>query len=158
MKERATCPKASHGAVIVDRHGRIVSTGYNGAPPDQPQCDEVGCIEVNLNDGRAHCLRAIHADTNACWSAIMSGQSLRLMASIMYVTGHPCPRCLPTILATGIKRIIYERHGYENWDMESEEPQSISEAFDAVLEPFGQIVEPPTRSVRGSRSARPKKP
>lgn len=32
---RATCPRASVGLVIVSEEHRILSTGYNGAPPGE---------------------------------------------------------------------------------------------------------------------------
>lgn len=40
---RATCPRASVGAVIVSEGHRILSTGYNGAPPGEAHCLDVGC-------------------------------------------------------------------------------------------------------------------
>ena len=39
MSSRSTCDRASVGAVIA-RDGRILSTGYNGAPPGLPHCEE----------------------------------------------------------------------------------------------------------------------
>ena len=39
---RATCPRASVGAVLVRDH-RILTTGYNGAPRHVAHCTEVGC-------------------------------------------------------------------------------------------------------------------
>jgi dCMP deaminase len=38
---RATCPRASVGAVLVRDH-RILTTGYNGAPRHVAHCSEVG--------------------------------------------------------------------------------------------------------------------
>ena len=67
VASRASCPRASVGAVIVRNH-RILSTGYNGAPAGQEQCDEVGCLVVDN-----HCQRAIHAETNAIAHAARYG-------------------------------------------------------------------------------------
>jgi dCMP deaminase len=39
---RSTCPRGHVGAIVV-QNDRIISHGYNGAGPGQPQCDEVGC-------------------------------------------------------------------------------------------------------------------
>ena len=59
VASRSTCPRAAVGAVIVkDNH--IISTGYNGAVPGKPHCEDEGC---NVMDG--HCQRAVHAEINA---------------------------------------------------------------------------------------------
>lgn len=133
---RSTCRRASHGAVIVGADSRVISTGYNGSQPGQVHCHEAGCVIVELDDGREHCLRAIHADMNALWSAVMTGQSRRLVGSAMYATGHPCPRCLPIILASGVKDITYVQGGYTNLDMESPSLRALIEAFEARLTPW----------------------
>ena len=45
---RSTCLRRRYGAVIVSKDGRIVSTGYNGAPRHRANC-------VDLKEiGRAH--------------------------------------------------------------------------------------------------------
>jgi dCMP deaminase len=155
IKERGTCIRAQQGAVIVDKSGRIIATGYNGAPPGHPHCHESGCIEVEMDDNRTHCLRAVHADMNAVWSGIIAAQPIRMIGATMYVTAHPCPRCLPILLASGIKRVVYERYGYTNFDPESPEMDDVSEAFSVALEPFG--VEHPTQEEPG-RGSKPRKP
>lgn len=44
---RSTCTRGQVGAVIVkDNH--ILSHGYNGAPPGQPHCTEVGCETLTV--------------------------------------------------------------------------------------------------------------
>jgi len=114
VADRATCLRGKHGAVVVDRGGRIVSTGYNGAPQGHPHCTDVGClIGSELGEMEEHCFRTVHADMNAVHTGLASGQSMRMLGSTMYVTGHPCLRCLPQILQSGIRRIVYELHGYK---------------------------------------------
>src|SRR5512139_857292 len=39
---RSTCDRAKVGAVVA-REGRVISTGYGGAPAGLPHCSEVGC-------------------------------------------------------------------------------------------------------------------
>jgi deoxycytidylate deaminase len=59
VSERSTCDRAFVGCVLVlDK--RILTTGFNGSPAGQEHCDEVGHLMV---DG--HCVRTIHAETNA---------------------------------------------------------------------------------------------
>ena len=66
---RATCPRAQCGTVIVDpATHHILATGYNGAPPGEKHCDDVGCI---MEDG--HCQRAIHSEVNAIAHAARNG-------------------------------------------------------------------------------------
>jgi dCMP deaminase len=97
--KRATCTRAKFGAVIV-RSNRIIATGYNGAPEGMPHCTDDGCIVENN-----HCIRCIHAETNAILQAAIIGTSLP--GSIMYVTGRPCSRCALNIVQVGIRKVHY---------------------------------------------------
>lgn len=77
VAKRSTCPRASVGAVIV-KDNRILSTGYNGAPPGEPHCTDVGCLMENN-----HCERTIHAETNAVAQAAKFGVAVN--NSVMYI-------------------------------------------------------------------------
>lgn len=88
VSQRASCPRAKVGAVIVDRDHRIVSVGYNGAPSGSKECIEVGCEIIN-----GHCVKAIHAEENAIYNAYDSGQYERLRGATMYTTLSCCPSC-----------------------------------------------------------------
>ena len=59
VSERSTCDRAFVGCVLVTDK-RILTTGFNGSPKGQDHCDEIGHLIV---DG--HCVRTIHAETNA---------------------------------------------------------------------------------------------
>ncbi len=63
VASRSTCKRASVGAVIT-RNNRILATGYNGAPGEEPHCLDEGCIIRNN-----HCIRAVHAEINAVHQA-----------------------------------------------------------------------------------------
>lgn len=78
MARRASCPRASVGAVIVDRRKHLVSVGYNGAPAGEPHCIDDGCI---IEDN--HCQRALHAEVNAIVNATKS-----LRGTTIFIT-HP---------------------------------------------------------------------
>ena len=69
VASRSTCPRAAVGAVIV-KDNRILSTGYNGAPPGKPHCTDEGCIIEN-----DHCTRVVHAEVSAILSAMNNGAS-----------------------------------------------------------------------------------
>lgn len=99
VAKRSTCNRRSVGAVLV-REKRILTTGYNGSPPGQPHCTDVGCLMVDN-----HCVRAIHAEQNAIIQAALHGIDLR--GSTCYVTSSPCVHCSKMLIAAGINRIVF---------------------------------------------------
>ena len=106
VAQRATCPRASVGAVIVKDH-RIIATGYNGAPAGEPHCIEVGCI-IEHN----HCLRAIHAEVNAVCQAAKFGLSVDGAILFYYDSlNRPvsCQNCVQVMKAAGIVEVV-DRH------------------------------------------------
>lgn len=93
---RASCPRASVGAVIVSNDNRILATGYNGAPSGDPDCIEAGC---DMQDN--HCQRALHAEVNAVAFAARHGTAIR--GARIYVTGRDvCRECAKVLRAAGI--------------------------------------------------------
>jgi dCMP deaminase len=100
FSRRSTCPRKSVGAVLV-RDNRIVAHGYNGAPPGQPHCTEVGC-DISPQGG---CQRALHAELNAITYAARKG--VRTEDSTMYLTLAPCESCAKLMVTAGIGRLIY---------------------------------------------------
>src|SRR5688500_11222694 len=79
---RSTCARKHVGAVIV-RDKTILSTGYNGSVRGLPRCDEDGHM---MEDG--HCVRTIHAETNAIIQAAKNGTAID--GGSIYVTASPC--------------------------------------------------------------------
>lgn len=99
VSERSTCDRAFVGCVLVlDK--RILTTGFNGSPTGQPHCDEVGHLLVE-----DHCVRTIHAETNAIIQAALHGVSTR--GSTCYVTHFPCINCTKVLINSGITRLVY---------------------------------------------------
>ena len=99
VAERSTCDRAFVGAVLV-RDKRILTTGFNGSPSGLPHCDTAGHLLV---DG--HCVRTIHAETNAIIQAALHGVSTK--DATCYVTHFPCITCTKTLINAGIIRIVY---------------------------------------------------
>jgi dCMP deaminase len=99
VAERSTCDRAKVGAVLV-RDKRILTTGFNGSPSGQPHCDTDGHLLV---DG--HCVRTIHAETNAIIQAALHGVSTK--DATCYVTHIPCINCTKTLINAGITQIVY---------------------------------------------------
>jgi dCMP deaminase len=97
---RATCPRASVGAVLVREH-RILTTGYNGSPRGVAHCSEVGCTLVN-----DHCMRTTHAEANAVVQGALHG--VNLDGSTAYCTHQPCVNCSKLLISAGVRKIVYE--------------------------------------------------
>jgi dCMP deaminase len=100
--QRSSCERGHVGAVLV-RDGRIISCGYNGAPPGMQHCSEVGCDVPE--DEELGCQRTIHAEANAIvWAARMG---VPTYDSIMYSTHSPCLTCARLIIAAGIFKVVF---------------------------------------------------
>lgn len=96
---RGTCDRKHVGAVIV-RDRVILSTGYNGSIRGLPHCDEIGHDMVN-----GHCVRTIHAETNALVQAARNGVAVD--GAEIYITASPCWECFKLLANAGIKKIVY---------------------------------------------------
>lgn len=99
VASRATCDRLHAGAVLV-KDKRIVSTGYNGAPPNLGHCDSDGHL---LEEG--HCVRTIHAEHNAILQAAVIGGSSTKGATL-YTLYSPCIHCAKYVIAAGVKRVV----------------------------------------------------
>jgi dCMP deaminase len=99
VSERSTCDRAFVGCVLV-RDKRILTTGFNGSPAGLEHCDEAGHLMVE-----GHCVRTIHAETNAIIQAALHGVSTR--DATCYVTHLPCINCTKVLINAGITRIVY---------------------------------------------------
>lgn len=124
---RGTCDRGRSGAIVV-KDGRIVATGYVGAPSGLPHCDDVGHDLVKqrssiiggstLTSMSEHCVRTVHAELNAIIQAARYGPPID--GAVMYCTMFPCRACAGAILNAGIVQV----HAY--WDYQkSEESKSI---------------------------------
>lgn len=97
----ATCPRRGVGSVVV-RNRRILSTGFNGAPPGLPHCTEVGCLI--FEDEGTSCKRVLHAEHNAILQA-----SVPLDGAALYTSFLPCLDCMKTVITKKIREVVYER-------------------------------------------------
>lgn len=96
---RGTCDRARVGCVLV-RFDRVIATGYNGAPPALPHCDDIG---HDMVDG--HCVRTIHAEDNAIIQAACLGISTD--GATCYCTTEPCVRCTAKLYSAGVVGVVY---------------------------------------------------
>lgn len=103
---RSTCLRRQVGAVAV-KDKRILSTGYNGAPPGLPHCADTGCIRKNMNvpPGQRHELcRGLHAEQNSIIQAALYGTSIK--GATFYVTHQPCVVCAKMLISAGVERVV----------------------------------------------------
>lgn len=97
---RATCPRASIGAVLV-RRDIILGTGFNGAAPHEPHCLERDqTLEEHL--ALLHCEWSLHAERNALRNAWAPADG-----AVLYVVGpRPvCPNCRDYLKQRGVEDI-----------------------------------------------------
>jgi len=96
ISKRSSCGRLHVGCVLV-KDNRIIATGYNGHLPGAPH-------DSFVRDG--HEQLTIHAETNAIADSAKRGVSLD--GCTAYVTHFPCINCAKILIASGIKRIIFE--------------------------------------------------
>ncbi len=106
----STCSRLNVGCVIADECGRIVSSGYNGAPAGERHCDHAcDCGHEGLDDmfhfdcpSTKPCKVAIHSEDNALKYA-----DVPVIGYTMFCTHSPCLRCAGLVLAAGIGRVVF---------------------------------------------------
>ncbi len=108
VSKRSTCLRRHVGAALVDKYGKIASTGYNGAAKNLLHCDELGgCIRVKekiASGTMQEKCRAVHAEENA----LMWAGEEKSRDSTLYVTVSPCTMCARKIINCEIAGIIYD--------------------------------------------------
>lgn len=92
---RSTCTRLAVGAVLA-RDGRVLSTGYNGAPSGLPHCE-------HLDD--QPCERSVHAEANALLFAARHGVAAQ--GAHLYLTHSPCAGCAGLIVNAGVDAVTY---------------------------------------------------
>jgi dCMP deaminase len=114
VSKRADCRRRLVGAVLVDEHHKIISTGYNGVKAGVKGCLEGGCprgllsqaevpafSDYNNVDSPGYCV-STHAEVNAMLHA---GQ--KVYGATMYITDPPCEGCRKLMFNAGIERVVY---------------------------------------------------
>lgn len=94
---RSTCSRA-HVGVVIAREGRVLSTGYNGAPAGMDHCN-------HTHDLESGCQVAVHAEANAIAYAARYG--MKIGGSELFTTLSPCVSCSQLIVNAGIERVVY---------------------------------------------------
>lgn len=103
VSERSTCLHRHQGAVLV-QDGRVIGTGYNGSPPEQPHCTDLNeCSKEKYNTCRAE---GLHGESNALLTAARLG--IRTRGSVIYTVYSPCRTCCNMLRVAGIVGIVYK--------------------------------------------------
>jgi dCMP deaminase len=109
----STCSRAQVGVVIA-RDGRVISTGYNGAPAGMAHCDHAcDCGDIDSDNGKhwpacrklAPCTTSIHAEANAIVYAARHGVNVK--DATLFTTVSPCMACAQLIVAAGVTRVWF---------------------------------------------------
>lgn len=117
VSRRSACYRTQCGAVIVKDHN-IISSGYNGAPTYQPNCQEVGFCYRNRHQIKSgtqlELCRACgsHSESNAVALASKHGHST--LGATMYIYGNQniCTQCRAIIANAGIRYVVYMDNDY----------------------------------------------
>lgn len=106
MAERGTCSRASVGAIFA-LEGRVLSSGYNGAPRGLPHCvHPPGELSADRDSEAPACAYSVHAEANAVAFAARYG--IELNGSTLYTTLSPCVPCAQLILNVGVTRVYVD--------------------------------------------------
>lgn len=115
---RSTCSRAQVGAVI-SREGRILASGYNGAPAGMEHCNHsCNCPAVHINASpksywvhQEHCRSktpcdvSVHAEVNAIAFAARYGTKIH--DAELHTTRIPCRNCAGSLVNAGMKRVVW---------------------------------------------------
>ncbi|OCL84241.1 deoxycytidylate deaminase [Arcobacter porcinus] len=110
IAKSSKCVSKQVGAVIV-KDGRILSTGYNGTPSGFQNCCDFWNNEYTKDHHEWSKTYEIHAEMNAIIWAARKG--IAIEGATIYVTLEPCSDCSKNLIASGIKRIVYDK-SYEH--------------------------------------------
>jgi len=102
IASRATCPRRQVAAILVDRGGKLVATGYNGPPAGMHHCLDVPCPGATDPSGDTGRCIAIHAEMNA----LSQAQASRRSPHTLYCSTTPCFNCAKMLITEGVKRVV----------------------------------------------------
>jgi len=130
VAERSTCLRRRVGAVIVNKDGVELSSGYVGAPRNTEHCIDIGkCLRMDLKipSGQHYELcRSVHAEQNAIINAARTGVSI--VGGEMYISSEklkgaysnedeeekiygPCIICKKEIINAGLTAVYMREEG-----------------------------------------------
>jgi len=130
VAERSTCLRRKIGAIIVNKDGVELSSGYSGAPRNTEHCIDIGkCLRTDLkipSGQRYELCRGVHAEQNAIINAARTGASI--LDGEMYISSEkfkdaynnedegdkiygPCIICKKEIINAGLTAVYMREEG-----------------------------------------------
>ena len=113
---RASCPRASVGAVLVNSDNHMLFSGYNGALPDEPHCIDVGCF---MDEHMEHCIRVVHAEANLIAQAAKTRGGAGGCDVYIWCNKHienSCRNCYQLMKAAGVRNIYVRSEAGDTQD------------------------------------------
>lgn len=101
VASRSTCIRRLVAAIITDKNGHVLSTGYNGVPSGIEHCYLFPCPGAGQESGNTSLCEAVHAEQNAIIQCTDISR-----AATMYCSCTPCFVCAKMILNTPISAIF----------------------------------------------------
>lgn len=110
-----TCSRRVYMAIVLSESGRVLGTGYNGAPSGYVHCVDGGCprasSEASHGSSYGNCV-AVHAEANALLHSDRSARE----GGTLYVNGPPCWECSKLIAGSGITTVVHTSDlAYKDW-------------------------------------------
>jgi dCMP deaminase len=117
-EQQSTCSR-NHVGTVIALDGRVIGTGYNGAPAGMPHCDHTcrcaGFLESRVTFAQhaetcpksSPCLVSVHAEANAI--AFCAKHGLPTNGATLYTTLSPCYPCAQLIINSGLTRVVFDR-------------------------------------------------
>ena len=105
LAQRGTCAKRQVGCILVNKHGHIIGSGYNGNAAGLEHCINKPCAGANQPSGEGTSLymcEAIHAEQNA----LLQCKDVQQIDTC-YVTCSPCVQCTKLLMQTSCRDIIF---------------------------------------------------
>ena len=102
---RSECVRRQAGCVMVDEHGHIVGSGFNGKPGNFPvsgSCDTYCPRAVTGGSLTYNDCVFVHSEMNA----LMTSDHTRRRGGTAYVTSCPCLDCAKALGNSGLKTVI----------------------------------------------------
>jgi dCMP deaminase len=101
VAERSKDPSTQAGAVLVEAGTkRIISTGFNGPPPDLDD------TKVPWNKRPEKYAYIIHSEENALLYGLDAVGANRISYAKIYCTHHPCTECLLRLIRSNVREIV----------------------------------------------------